>query len=332
MRRLELKLLSRSSEALLLRFHLSLPREFLASAMHVVNSDTRHMHEDREWIRTVTGFPWPEERPATQDLPTLYVDALRYPAFAIVVQHQFLPEDNSRGLPKNQIQLKNSDFMRRLRREKPLPKSESILSVVRALHAADNGGDKEGLLAEVLGLPGQAAWNTKCSLASAGIDRLEAREDEWGELGKYLRAVVGPFSPFGDGQTVGEVMEEIVIPHAMRQAAGAAEQAVSVPHSGEKVEEPHAPEEDRPLAGESSFAELERAWRFHCERIETLARSAGAAGPTDGDVSEIRDSLSVLLEVQDQAVKLVPAKVSTAELRGRRFALSLRTRQKRCHP
>jgi len=296
--------------------------EFLASAMHVVNSDARHMHEDREWIRTVTGFPWPEEKPATYDLPTLYVDALRYPAFAIVVQHQFFPEDNSRGLPKNQIQLRNSDFMRRLRREKPLPKSEPNLSIVRALHAADNGGDKEGLLAEVLGLPGHAAWNTKCSLASAGIDRLEAREGEWGELGRYLRAVVGPFSPLGDGQTIGEVMEEVVIPHAMRQAEGATVHAMTVPHSGESVEEPHAPEEDkigpeedRPLARESSLAELERAWRFHCERIETLARSAGAAGPTDGDVSEIRDSLSALLEVQDQAVKLVPAKVSTAELR-----------------
>src|SRR5262249_33154001 len=151
----------------------------------------------------VTGFPWPEERPSVHELPSIYMDALQYPAFAITFQHQFFHDDNGRGLPKNQIVLKNRDSWRRLRKTKTLPKHDADLSVLRALHAADNGGDKDDLLAEMLGLPGQAAWGAKCSRATAGLERLEARDDEWGELGRYLRAVVGPFHAFGEDRTIG---------------------------------------------------------------------------------------------------------------------------------
>jgi len=125
---------------------------FLAGAVHLVNSDLRRIHEDREWIRKVTGFPWPEERPALQDIPGVYLEALKHPAFAIIFQHQFFPDDNGRGLPKKAIHRRNADFWLRLRKEKPVPK-EAHLSVLRALHAADNGGDRIALLADVLVRP-----------------------------------------------------------------------------------------------------------------------------------------------------------------------------------
>ena len=288
--------------------------EFLANAMHVVNSDARRMHEDREWIRTVTGFPWPQERPSKEDVPRLYLDALRYPAFAIVFQHQFFPDDNGRGFPKNQIHMKMRELRHRLRVTKPLPKHEPDLHVIWALHAADNGGDKEMLLADVLGLPGQAAWRTKCAKASEGLDRLEARDDEWGELGRYLRAVVGPFRSFGDQQTIGEVMEEIVIPHVMRQASTA--QAMSILDSDAKTESPRDPcEENAFLLAENTLLAVEEAWRSHCDQIQTLAVKISAAGPTAGDISEIQANLLVLVKLKERAGQLVPAKVSTAEFK-----------------
>ncbi|GLR89801.1 hypothetical protein GCM10007857_65150 [Bradyrhizobium iriomotense] len=54
--------------------------EFLSKAIHMVPRDTRLMHQDREWIRKTTGYPWPEERPTVDDMPRLYEEALRYPA------------------------------------------------------------------------------------------------------------------------------------------------------------------------------------------------------------------------------------------------------------
>jgi hypothetical protein len=48
---------------------------------------------------------------------------------------------------------------------------------------------------------------------------IASRAAEWGELGRYLRAVVGPFARFGDERTIGEVIDEVVIPCALKQAA-----------------------------------------------------------------------------------------------------------------
>jgi hypothetical protein len=131
---------------------------FLANAINIVPRDTRLMHEDREWIRKATGYPWPEERPGADDMPRLYEEALRYPAFAIVFQHQFFPDDNNRGgrgLPKNLIIVKNADAWKRLRMKGPIPKGVNGAPFLRILHSVQNGGDKESRLAEALGLPGK---------------------------------------------------------------------------------------------------------------------------------------------------------------------------------
>ncbi|TWI76469.1 uncharacterized protein DUF3893 [Bradyrhizobium huanghuaihaiense] len=294
--------------------------EFLTGAMHLVNSDARRMHENREWIRKVTGFPWPEERPLLQEIPSLYLDALRYPAFAIVFQHQFFPDDNGRGLPKRAIIQKVMDFWSQLRRKKPLPKAEDQLAALRALHSADNGGDKDALLADVLGLPGQAAWRSPCARATAGLDRLEAREGEWGDLGRYLRAVVGQFERFGDERTIGEVIDEIVTPYALNHP--------EIASIGPTVDRASAVEEAPPaaevttdiadvatLSPRSSMAEINEAWSRECDRLLALADLSKSDGPTGNHVSAMRESLEVLENLERYAAELMPALGNTADLR-----------------
>lgn len=296
--------------------------EFLANAIHVVNSDTRHMHEDREWIRTVTGFPWPEERPSVQDMPAIYREALRYPAFAVVFQHQFF-SDERRGLPKSQINAKIHDFWIRLRKQKPLPKDEANLAVLRALHAAEHGGDTDALFAEMLGLPGQAAWHTKCTEASAGLERLEARAGVWGEIGRYLRAVVGPFHSFGDDQTIGEVIEQIVIPYAMRQPApeppSATEPVVDADDKASSPLEELATSSNEPSSRPmqpNSLEELEHAWAHQLEALGALTEEGRQTGPLDGSIlSKVQRVVAALGVLHEQAIQIVPAKQPTSEIR-----------------
>ncbi|MCA6101601.1 RNaseH domain-containing protein [Bradyrhizobium australafricanum] len=289
--------------------------EFLANAIHVVNSDTRHMHEDRDWIRNVTGFPWPEERPAVQEMPAIYREALRYPAFAVVFQHQFFPDDR-RGLPKNQIITKNHELWRRLRTQKPLAKGETHLSVLWALHASENGGDNDAQLAETLGLPGHAAWNTKCSEAAEGLNRLEAREGPWGELGRYLRAVVGPFQLFGNAQTIGEVIEQVVIPYAMRQSPAQS------PNISELVRDEANSTAGVETSAEgttvhpNNFDEVGLAWTRQIDALDTLAKEGRQTGPMDDSVlSRLQDVFAALGALHERAVQLAPAKQPTSELR-----------------
>jgi hypothetical protein len=293
--------------------------EFLADAMHLVNSDARRMHENREWIRRVTGFPWPEERPPVQEMPRLYLDALRYPAFAIVFQHQFFPDDNGRGLPKKAIVQKITEYWSQLRRKKPLPKLEADLAVLRALHAADNGGDKNPLLAETLGLPGQAAWRAPCAKATAGLDRLEAREGEWGELGRYLRAVVGQFERFGDERTIGEVIDEVVTPYALSHPESAASEptveqdpAVEEAAPGEESVETV---EDATHPPQTNLAEINEAWIRECDRLIALADLSRSDGPAGGHASAMRKALEALENLERFAAEMNPALGKTAGLR-----------------
>jgi hypothetical protein len=288
--------------------------------MHLVNSDARRMHENREWIRKVTGFPWPKERPPLQEIPRLYLDALRYPAFAIVFQHQFFPDDNGRGLPKKAIVQKITEFWSQLRRKKPLPKLEADLAVLRALHAADNGGDKNSLLAETLGLPGQAAWRAPCAKATAGLDRLEAREGEWGDLGRYLRAVVGQFERFGDERTIGEVIDEIVTPYALSHPEIASidptvEQTSAVEEAAPAAEESAGVVEAATHPPQTSLAEINEAWIRECDRLLALADLSKSDGPAGGHASAMREALEALENLERLAAEITPALGKTAGLR-----------------
>jgi hypothetical protein len=295
--------------------------EFLANAMHLVNSDVRRMHENREWIRKVTGFPWPQERPSLQEIPRLYLDALKYPAFAIIFQHQFFPDDNGRGLPKRAIIQKTMDYWSQLRRKKPLPKVEDELSVLRIVHAVDNGGDKNAHLAEMLGLPGQAAWRAPCAKASAGLDRLEAREGEWGELGRYLRAVVGRFARFGDERTIGEVIDEIVTPYALSHAEIASLDQTAEQQAASAEERPSAAEETtdaakvEPAPPISNLDDVNEAWIRACDRLVALADLCKSGGPTGGHASAIRETLGELENLEKLAAEMTPSLGKTANLR-----------------
>jgi hypothetical protein len=298
--------------------------EFLANAIHVVPRDTRLMHDDRDWIRKATGFPWPEERPAVEDMSRLYQEALQYPAFAIVFQHQFFPDDNNRGnrgLPKNLIIARNSDAWKRLRVKGPIPKGVGGIPVLRILHCVQNGCDKESQLAEALGLPGHDAWGAKCSKATDGLAKLEIEGEEWADLAKYLRAVLGPFRQFGPDRTIGEIMEEVVIPQAMRQVQVDTVPAVEIPEqarpeSGTDTEAPVVTHKlevvQQPV---DDLAAIEDAWRSECERLVALAGAASSDGPQSDGIDAIRASLMVLKGLKDRRARFVPSMVSTAELR-----------------
>jgi hypothetical protein len=288
--------------------------DFLTNAIHVVRADTRHMHDDREWIRTVTGFPWPEERPALTDIPKLYSDALTYPAFAIVFQHQFFPDDDNRGgrgLPKHQIIFKNFETWKRVRRTKVFPKGETNNLATRALNCALNGGDKDSHLAEVLGLPGHSAWGAKCSHATHGLSRLESEGEEWADVARYLRAVIGPFSSFGPDRTIGEIMEEVVIPHAIQVKSMPALETPP-PAEGSTLSGSETDDETKQPRG---LAEIEDAWRRECENIVALAQAAAGEKPQADVVAVIRRSVSILEELDVRAAAFVPAMIPTAELR-----------------
>ena len=78
---------------------------YIAKTTHFVNSDLRRIHGQRQFVRNVTGYPWPEDRPAPEDMPRILLEALRYPAFVIAFQSQFFaPENKSyRSFIKRQI-------------------------------------------------------------------------------------------------------------------------------------------------------------------------------------------------------------------------------------
>jgi Cytochrome P450/RNaseH domain of pPIWI_RE len=299
--------------------------EFLSKAIHMVPRDTRLMHDDREWIRKATGYPWPEERPAVDDMPRLYEEALRYPAFAIVFQHQFFPDDDNRGgrgLPKNQIIVRNTDAWKRVRRSGPIPKGVSGVPFLRILHCVQNGCDKESHLAEALGLPGHDAWGAGCSTATDGLEKLEAEGGEWADLAKYLQAVFGPFRQFGPDRTIGEIMEEVVIPQAMKQVQAEAGPIVKSPESARSLTETEAKVPvvaDKAQATQEPMDDLssiEKTWRLECERLGALAGTASSIGPQgSGDgIDAIKASLTILEGLRSRAARLAPAKVSTAEL------------------
>jgi hypothetical protein len=298
--------------------------EFLSSAIHMVPRDTRLMHDDREWIRKATGYPWPEDRPAVEDMPRLYEEALRYPAFAIVFQHQFFPDDDNRGgrgLPKSQILVKNAEAWKRLRRAGSIPKSVSGVPFLRILHCVQNGCDKDSQLAEALGLPGHGAWGAKCSTATDGLEKLEAEGGEWADLAKYLRAVFGPFRQFGPDRTIGEIMEEVVIPQAMKQVlVESAPAAEPSGQTGTTIEtDTDGPVVAMEVEGSRGLPEdpaaIEEAWRAECERLVALADAASSAGPQGDDIDAMKASIRVLEDLRDRAARCVPSAVSTAELR-----------------
>jgi hypothetical protein len=303
--------------------------KFLASTMHLVRSDIRRMHEERAWIRAVTGFAWPEEKPAVEDMPSIYLDALRYPAFAIAVQHQFFHDDYARGFPKNEIVRQFFDMSERIIDSKPMEPAEAHLSVVRSLHVLANGGDRHVVLADLMSLPGLAAWRARCSDATAGLEKLEARKDEIAEIGRYLRSVVGPFAGFADGKrTIGEVFESVVIPLALKlpvlaELPGepeAAEDEAQIPRDGEEadVASQHTPSADNtPVSGPSVDEErggIELAWNRHSSALKKLSDESIATGPNGSTTLQLRELVDVLEALHARAVLLVPPRQQTDAL------------------
>ncbi|WMT76406.1 hypothetical protein [Bradyrhizobium sp. Ash2021] len=301
---------------------------FLASVMHFVNADVRRMHEDRVWIRSVTGFPWPEEKPAAEDLPALYTEALKYPSFAIVVQRQFFPEDTFRGLPKNQVRRQYGDLVKRVRKEKPLPRHEKHLHVLEALQVREIGGDLTVVVGELLGAPGHLAWHAKCSQAADGLIRLEKNED-LAPVARYLQAVLGPFKEFED-VTIGELFESTVIPQSLRRPVVLEPQPsaetldVSPPEASSSSEDAaadeapdgHGLESDDSISPPGDTLEgSEDRWRTIWSEIAALSADAGSRGPRDDLLISLRHQLIRLEDVHTTFIRLKPTLLSTEEVR-----------------
>jgi hypothetical protein len=299
---------------------------FLASILHFVNADVRKMHEDRAWIRSVTGFPWPEEKPGTDEMPALYASALRYPSFAIVVQHLFL-QDTFRGLPKSQTRRQFDDLAKRARKEKPLPRHERRLHVLDALQVREIGGDLQVVIAELLGAPGHLAWNAKCSALTDGLSRLEANE-ELAPVAKYLQKVLDPFKNFGGDATVREVFESTIIPRALRRP--------TVRDASKEIEttEPRKVD-DRPLpideadpnteASDVSGSEVPEPidtreavaarWNAVWRRIVELGEVAGPGSPSVEPLEKLQARMRELEAIRTTFDRLAPALRPTNEVR-----------------
>ncbi len=300
---------------------------FLASVMHVVNADVRKMHEERVWIRSVTGFPWPEDKPTAEDLPALYAEALKYPSFAIVVQRQFFPDDTFRGLPKNQVRRQYGDLVKRVRDKKPLPKHEKNLHVLEALQIREMGGDLKVVIGELLAAPGHLAWHAKCAKATDGLVRLEMNED-LAPVAIYLQAVLGPFKEFGEDITIGEIFEAIVVPHSLRRpiVAGllAEEESADLSQQGALLTNKAAT--DRADRGDSKNDDLifptvdtpercEDRWQAVWSKITALSAEAISRGPADDSLISLRGRLMQLEDVHATFMRLTPPSLSTDEVR-----------------
>ncbi|MBX9679820.1 MAG: RNaseH domain-containing protein [Gemmataceae bacterium] len=293
-------------------------RDFVASIAHFVNGDVRRMHEDRDWIRAATGYPWPEARPAPDEMAAIYAEGLKYPAFAIMMQHRFFTHEKSRGLPKSQIRREYKELSDRARRKGKLSDDEENLFVLGALRLREAGGDLNLILAELVSLPGNVAWMAKCRKASDGLTRLEG-SPEFKETALYLRDIVGPFGMFDDGQTIGEVLEKRIIPERMKVSSEGAEPAAA-PRSPDGTRnavtadqpdqtpwtETGIPESKPGAAGSETVEHLQELWSRDWASIATLAGDAARAAPSDGPISRTRDLLGHLADIRERISTLTP--------------------------
>jgi hypothetical protein len=113
-------------------------------------------------------------------------------------------------------------------------------------------------------------------------------------------------------------MEEVVIPQAMKQ--------VQVEAAGKESPEPASstaePDAEVLVAHEAEashepiddISAILNTWRSECDRLAALAGTASSSGPQGDGIDAIKASLSILEDLRSRAARLVPAKVSTAEL------------------
>jgi hypothetical protein len=297
---------------------------FLAGILHFVNADVRKMHEDRAWIRSVTGFPWPEEKPGTDEMPALYADALRYPSFAIVVQHLFL-EDTFRGLPNSQTRRQFVELSKRARREKPLQRHERQVHVLKALQILEIGGDLDIAVADLMSTPGHFAWNMKCSAATDGLSQLEANE-KLAPAARYLRKVLGPFKDFGEDATIREVFESTIIPQALKrpllpdvpakvESSGPAEADEQPPSNEGEPYTSASVVSDAEMRSVETREDAASRWNAAWARIVELGSVAGAADPSSEPIERLRAGMEDLESIRVAFEALAPKLHPTSDVR-----------------
>jgi hypothetical protein len=274
---------------------------FFADTLHIVPSDIRRMHEDRKWIQDVTGFPWPEERPSVEDMPRLYKDALRYPAFSIFVQQRYFDD---RGFPKPALIRKRNETLRRLRRDpKMAAKLQTKLSVHADLTILDETGDERLVLTELMSLPGQAASTCQCDCVIEGLDDVIERGGKVGVAGKYVKDIVSPFAEFGS-MTVQEAFEARILPATVNTTD--AQRHVTVPTS-----QPASPTSGHQA---SELDEIVQLWNAQAGTLRTEAEQAIVAGPNSASVAKLKSTLEEMERLGKQAEALTPQTVPSESI------------------
>ena len=304
------------------------------SKIHVVASDVRKMHEEREWIRSVTGFPWPEEKPSVGDMPTIYATAMRYPAFSLFVQERFFGDRNStkRGFPKAVFRRAIVDAMKRTAAN-PAPATAMGAESAprRTLIMVDTIGREDLAILDLMSMPGRLAARALCHRVALGLQEVVDRGGAVGQAGSYVLEVVSPFTRFGAEMTVQEVFDRVIQPvtnlhHPGRQGSESSfelttgrREHVRTDAGQEDSLDPTANAE-APLQTDdvpqdlSNVEEVNGRWSAETKLLHNVADEAATTGPNRATITKLRKTLATFTWLMDSSEALAPKTVATARL------------------
>lgn len=303
--------------------------------IHFVPADIRRIHEDKEWIRSVTGYPWPETRPTNDEMPRLFTEAMRYPAFSLFAQHRIFGAHTAttRGFPKAaQFRLILDAFVKAHRDPEYTDKMSADVAPLRTLAVLDMTSNEEHAIIDILSLPGRAGASAFCDRVALGLEEVVARGGDVGEAGRYALDVVSAFMGFGAETTVQEAFNEMMLAEpsaasaftrayeesAVRSDDGETEPSLTQVQRADESKSTSAAPVSPELAGETEgineAAEVNRQWRGEVDALRALAAEASAVGPSEAIMVKLRAVLNSLARLKDRAEALAPLNVETAQL------------------
>ena len=290
-----------------------------------VNSDVRRIHEHRQLIRDVTGYPWPEEKPANESLPRILLEALRYPAFVIAFQPQWFARENKvhRTFVKRSVVTSYWATKKQTLKAHPLPFSISPDNFIRVvLHTLDHGANPEFLRDELFWLAAIVAWGTPCNIADRDLQLLIDRGGVWAEIGNYLRSIVQPFVGMGD-LTIGDVFQRDIIRLVRETNEKLSEKTVdSTPQEldttvgDDELTTMQVASVD-PIAANDDPDELAgvlAAWKQRSQEMRALSSRSVETGPDADILTHLRSTLKALEDLKEAAERLTPKSVCCATL------------------
>lgn len=288
---------------------------YIAETTRFTPRDLRLIHEQRDLIRKITGYPWPDDKPAPDDIPRILLDAIRYPAFVIAFKPRFFPSENR----------SERSFLRRhghMYHNHPLPKKHRT-AIELNLNALEHGIDPNLVRDDLFWLAARAAWETSCNRVDLDLLILIDRGGIWAEIGTYLYEVIEPF--IGPSKlTIGHIFTKEIIPAACARQKDARGETPDVsPEENAMIAVDQLPmttlvsasDESAPAGSEPvDFAGVIAAWRRRSEEMRELSIRSVETGPDANIVTHLRSTLKALEDLKDAAERLTPKSVSCAAL------------------